>query len=302
MSRKKIAVLFVILTLVNLLVFLFRDYFQYQPYAGMTSLYRRCDQSCMEKWRAFTEDYPSRDLTEAKQLMDSVLGNRDAGSFAKTQKIARFLVLRFQKQLGTPSVALLKAAPLDQYKMLSASDTLQLWCGNFAQLFSFFCWSEGIACRSIEIMNPGDHHVLNECYLPETGRWMMVDLTNNLLFVRDKEQQLLNLVNFRQQVQHGLPVQSERAAGGTVIAGTGGMPIPGYYLADHPLYYYHRVNNQKTYAAKEKITRYLLPVSWYDIYDDQDQNNYLFYLKELLILLWIAAGFILLLKSTKLNT
>ena len=302
MSRKKIAVLFVILSLVNLLVFLFRDYFQYQPYAGMTSLYRHCDQACMEQWRTFTEDYPSRDLAEAKQLMDSVLGNTGAGSFAKAQKIARFLVLRFQKQLGTPSDALLKAPPLDQYKMLSASDSIQLWCGNFAQLFSFFCWSEGIACRSIEIMNPGDHHVLNECYLPETGRWVMVDLTNDLLFVRNKEQQLLNLVNFRYQVKNGFSVQAERAAGDTVIAGTGGLPLPGYYLADHPLYYYHRVDNQKIYAAKEKIARYLLPVSWYDIYDDQDRNNYLFYLKELLVLLWIAAGFILLLKSTKLNT
>ena len=69
MSRKKIAVLFVILSLVNLLVFLFRDYFQYQPYAGMTTLYRQCDQVCMEQWRAFTEDYPSRDLAEAKQLI-----------------------------------------------------------------------------------------------------------------------------------------------------------------------------------------------------------------------------------------
>ena len=149
MSRKKIAVLFVILSLVNLLVFLFRDYFQYQPYAGLASLYRRCDQVCMEKWRAFTKDYPSRDLTEAKQLMDSVLANTDQATFAKTQKIARFLVLRFQKQLGTPSAALLRAPPLDQYKMLSASGSLQLWCGNFAQLYSFFCWSEGIACRSI---------------------------------------------------------------------------------------------------------------------------------------------------------
>lgn len=302
MSRKKTAALFIILSLVNLLVFLFRDYFQYQPYASITSLYRRCDQVCMEKWAGFTEDYPSSDLTEAKQLMDSVLANTEPGTLAKSQKIARFLVLRFQNQLGTPSAALLRAPPLDQYKMLSASDSLQLWCGNFAQLFSFFCWSEGIACRNIEIMNPGDHHVLNECYLPETGRWVMVDLTNNLLFVRNKKNQLLDLVNFRHQVQNGLSVQVERAAGDTVIAGTGGLAIPGYYLADHSLYYYHRVDNAKIYAAKEKIARYLLPVSWYDIFDDQDRNNYLFYLKELLILLWITAGFILLLKSTKLNT
>jgi hypothetical protein len=302
MSRKKTAVLFIILSLVNLLVFLFRDYFQYQPYASFTSLYRRCDQACMEKWSRFTEDYPSRDLTEAKQLMDSVLANTEPGALAKTQKIARFLVLRFQKQLGTPSTALLTAPPLDQYKMLSASDSLQLWCGNFAQLFSFFCWSQGIACRSIEIMNPGDHHVLNECYLPEMGKWVMLDLTNNLLFVRNEQKQLLDLVNFRHQVKKGLPLQVERAEGDTVISGTGGLALPGYYLDDHPLYYYHRVDNLKIYAAKEKMARYLLPVSWYDIFDDQDRNNYLFYLKELLILLWIAAGFILLLKSTKLNT
>jgi hypothetical protein len=285
--------LVLVLTLLNLLVFFFRDRFQYQPYGGDEELYGPCDTSCYNTWKEYATDFPRQELKEARMITDSVLAGQPDETISKIRGIGHFLYNRFHDQLGTPPPSLLSHSPMNQYRELSLSDTLELWCGNFAEIFTFFCWSQDITARTIEIMNPGDHHVLNECYLPEENRWIMVDLTNNLIVVRDKEGRALDLIRFYQTLESGNPARAEivtkdskRLETLDISTGSG---VPHYYLDRRPLYYYHRVAHEHVYDWREKLRRYVLPVSWYDIYEEEGRSNLLFYIKDLLIGLWLIS-------------
>src|SRR5690349_12275803 len=167
------------LTAANLLIYIFRDQFQFMPYSTKSVVYGACGQECINTWQTFRDDYPLNELAEAKHISDSVIGDEQATP-KKILAIGRFIYEKFYRQLGSPSSHLNEASPLQQYRMLSASDSVQLWCGNFASMFSWFCWSQGIITRTVEIMRPGDRHVLNECYLAETGQWVMSDVTHHL--------------------------------------------------------------------------------------------------------------------------
>lgn len=302
--RRKFLLFIVLLSVTNFVVFLFRDHFHYQPYAGYSQLYGACNEECEKKWKQFADDYALNDLSEAKKISDSVAKGK-THTLNKAIAIGSFLYNRFSLQSGRPSDELLKASPIDQYKMLSASRSEKLWCGNFAQMFAFFCWSQNIVARNIEIMYPGDRHVLNECYIPEMGGWIMVDVTNNLLLIRNSEGKFLNLVQFRDALKKNSPLsflKSDSVSGKEMTAVPKEM-VPVQYLAEHPFYYYHRVDNQKTYSFKEKIKRYLLPVSWYDIFDDnKNHSNLAFYLKGILIFLWVVSVIIFLISRSKFRT
>ena len=306
MRRNKATWLILVFTVLNLLVFFFRDRFQYQPYAGYDELYGPCDASCYSTWKEYATDFPPQELMEARKITDSLLAGRGDNTISKVRQIGSFLYHRFHGQLGTPPPSLLSRSPMQQYRELSSFDSLELWCGNFAEIFTFFCWSQDIATRTIEIMNPGDHHVLNECYLPEENKWMMVDLTNNLIVVRDKNGRVLDLIRFYQTLETGHPARAEMVIKDSsrletleIFTGSG---VPHYYLDRQPLYYYHRVVHERVYDWREKLRRYVLPVSWYDIYDDEGRSNHLFYIKDLLIGLWLISLIIFMVTRKKYTT
>ncbi|HYK56409.1 MAG TPA: hypothetical protein VEV15_07995, partial [Flavisolibacter sp.] len=195
MINKKLFIGILLLSLLNIIIFFQRDAFQYQPYANYSSLYSS-QKDNLKKWEKFTHDFSSAEFKEAKYLTDSIC-NGAKSTLAKTLLLSATLFSHFREQIGEPSVAFSSLSPLNQYKQLFLSKTDKLWCGNFAQIFSFFCWSQGIICRNIEIMQPGDRHVLTECYLPETKQWVMVDPTFNLLLVENSKGVPLDLISFK---------------------------------------------------------------------------------------------------------
>lgn len=303
-SRKTSLLILAVLTLVNGVIFFLRDHFQYQPYASYAGLYAPCEQDCREKWSAYARDYPASELAEAKQIADSLWGDSTPTTALKIRSIAKFVYERFRNRAGNPAPALLAASPLTQFHQLSASDTVALWCGNFAQIFSYLCWSEGIVCRNLEIMHPGDHHVLNECYLPETGRWAMVDVTNNVLMVRGHEQ-YLNFQEVKDSLARNAVLMAWQLDGNTQKEyewPVHAAYVDRYYRPDDPAYYYHRMDNSQVYTAPAKTKRYFLPVSWYDIFDRKNGNNLLFYLKDAFILVWLIWLFVFIIGSRKSKT
>lgn len=305
MRRKKsITIILLVLTAINIAIFIFRDHFYYSSYGDDASLYGSCDQSCFKKWELYKNDYPAEDLREAKRISDSIIGDKNISAGDKIIRIGNFVYHRFKNQNGRPNTDLLTASPLTQYKMLCSSDTLQLWCGNFAEIFSYFCWSQGIAARNIEIMNPGDHHVLTECYVQDMRQWIMVDPTNNLLTVTNGKK-ILNLQTFKEGIQKKTALFEWQLSGDSVIyksIDTNAAFIRNYYSKENPCYYYHRVDNEKAYRMTDKIKRYILPVSWYDIYDNKGQTNTGFYLKLIFMIAWIISFFVFILSRTKFRT
>src|SRR5262245_20699923 len=120
-SRKNhIAVLLLILSLVNLIIFFYRDRFTYHKYATYASLY----SSDTIRWKKFIDDNPKQELSEAKVILDSLHINKQSTSI-KIQEIGKFLYNAFKNQLGKSSTQLVSASPLTQYKILRSSDTTQ---------------------------------------------------------------------------------------------------------------------------------------------------------------------------------
>jgi hypothetical protein len=114
---------------------------------------------------------------------------------------------------------------------------------------------------------------------------------------------VVNLVNYRRLIRAAGPLIITRA-----VSDSGKMEkirvpehssLPEYFRNDYALYYYHRVDNSKVYTFNNKIARYFLPISWYDIFDEKVRSNALFYLKLTLILLWIISFFVFIRTRTK---
>ncbi len=303
MVRKvSIKVAVIILTFLNLIVFIFHRHFTYQPYADYSALYQPCTAQCVNQWKLYVNDYPPSELRQAQVISDSIVGSQPATTRQKILTLGSFIYKRFIHQAGTPSVDLLTASPFQQYRILCTSDSFHLWCGNFAQLFSWFCWSQGIPNRIIEIMHPTDRHVLNECYIGATGQWVMVDVTHNLLLVSSRKDDDLDLPSFRDALQKRETLKAWQVS-------PEGMKekyinpetafIVNYYGQSEPLYYYYRIDNKKVYASSEKLKRYMLPVSWYEILYRGKHSNILFYVKEVLLLLWMLSVFVYLASVTK---
>ena len=305
MQRKKLFLyLFLFLTIVNLCIFLNRDHFRYLAYTDYKSFYEPCGETCRNKWETYVNDFPDAELGEAKKISDSIVSGK-VSTFDKVLKIGHFLRKRFEKQLGRPSVDFLQSSPLSQFKALGSSDTVQLWCGNFAQMFSYFCWSQGIISRNIEIMKAGDHHVISECYIPEKKQWIMVDLTNNILAANKtgSYDQPANFWDFRKDVSRNsnMPRQSVtvwRSLNDSIaITSIKTLPLFVYYNEGSPAVAYHSMDYLQKITTYSKVKQYLLPVYWYEILSEKKESNFLFYLKLALLALWAGSFFVFLISN-----
>ncbi len=289
---KKLWILFLLLTVINALLFVFKDRLQYLKYSTYNELYAPCNESCKEKWGAFMRPYNQASLNEARRLLQP-LGLDTASSLSKIIGIGHHLYTKFNAQAGYPKGALHYAAPLDCYKILSADTAQKVWCGTYAVMFSFFCWSQNIVCRNIEIFKPGDHHMLNECWVPEINRWVMVDVTNNIVRA-EKSGQPLNTQDFVKAI--GQPGSIALLSAGTMerkslsaFEQSGG--VNAYYNAAYPFYYYHLTQPSEVYKPVEKLKRYFLPYYWYEIFSLEPKNNAFFWAKLFFAALWlILAG------------
>lgn len=300
----KRALLFALIlsTVINGFIFFYRDLFAYQPYSSYSSLYGPCNSNCKEKWHQFVDDYSEIEQQQAKQITDSIVSG-DIATIDKVTSIAKFLYDRFYKQIGIPSIQLSTSSPLNQYKTLCSSKNEQLWCGNFAVMMTFFCWSQGIVTRNIEIMHPGNHHVLNECYIPETKSWVVTDPTNNIFCIKDKTGNYLNFVALRGSLKKRSELVAMESTNGSIEMKSlkvNDSKLPVQYTSDDPCHFYYHIDGSKIYKTSNKIERYILPRTWYEIYDnDKRHSNIPFYLKQLFGSLWIITSFVFLITLTK---
>lgn len=299
MSRQKIYLLiFLLLTLINVGVFIFRNNFNYLPCATYSSLYASCNEQCVKKWKQYADDYSS-ELKEAKQITDSIV-YRYSQTSDKIIAIENFLFAKFHSRIGQPTTDLMESPPLTQFKKLSLSDTMELWCGNFAQMFSLFSWSQGIVTRNIELLHKSNHHLMNECYIPETDSWMMVDITNNILGVTDKKGKFINLLAFKNSLKRKDAINILRKSYDSVqTVALVNETAPIQYGADDPINFYYYTDNYKAYTKQEKIKRYFLPKPWYETYQTSCTDNFAFFLKDALIFLWLVSFFVFLFTRTK---
>lgn len=288
---KRLLLFFSLITAANAAVFFFREKFQFVKYSTHEELYGGCDEACRNKWDDFLLPYSEVSLAEARKILGPLRLDSSTTIF-KAKAIAHHLYTKFYKQSGYPLDIIHRSAPIEQYKILSADTTQKVWCGTYAQMFSFFCWSQNIVCRNVEIFRPGDHHVFNECFVPETGGWMMVDVTNNIASV-ERGIGLLNAQDFITAafkapllIRTAFALQAEPVDSFEQSHG-----LRNYYNAAYPFYYYHSPHTAIVYGTTAKLKRYFLPDYWYEVFSPQRRNNFLFWVKPFLAALWlILAG------------
>ena len=294
MKRKWIG-LFVLLTLINVAIYLFKDHFQYIKYSTYNDLYGECNDACEQKWKSFLPHYSATDIADSKVILQSLEINSSSTTLDKIKRIGQHLYTNFHTQQGFPRDTIHKSEPPKQYKILKADTTQKLWCGTWAQMFAYFCGVENIICRYIEVFKPGDHHVLNECYLPEEKKWVMIDLTSGILLV-EKNKRLLNFQEFLSAAYQTTVVDAinfEKKSFNRVVYKN---DVVKYYSKEYPTYYYHVTNLERAYTPSEKIKRYFFPGYWCEIYSNTRHIPWLFYLKLIFIAGWLVVGSLILFK------
>jgi hypothetical protein len=292
-SRLKFAlILLLVLSIINILIFIYRDHFHYLPYRSYESLYAECNENCKEKWAEGTQIFSKAELNEANQILlaHTDIKNKKQ-SLEKVQLIASFVYNKFHEQYGRPADSILSWTPLQKFKLLSNSPQARMWCGDFARMVSLFTTSQNILCRIIDIYAPEDQHSVNECYIPELKQWILTDATYNIISALNNNQ-YLNLQNFRQKLNNGESILRLASINNkdSIITLDKNLPfIIAYYKPDRDYYYYHTIDLASVYTFREKLKRYFLPFSWYDLYKENKKSNGAFYLRQVFFILWIVS-------------
>lgn len=175
-------------------------------------------------------------------LQDSMRIQPHDSSHVVISKIADFILKKTHGQLGVPADSLSGLTPAEQLEFVHNGKS-KIWCGNFAQIFSFFASNAGLPVR---VVNCGGNmlnvsvgaHSFNEVYLKERECWAYVDLTSQNVFVK-KGSHFMNTV----EIQRYLRFQPD-GTGLTAFHFDGDSikPISFSAAGSLPLYYFHPGN------------------------------------------------------------
>lgn len=277
-----------------MIIYYYRDFFHYQPYRSYNTLYKPCNVACELLWKT---DYLVSGITEqseAKQIIADQLTDAPSATLARVTLVSKHIYETFGKRYGQPKAALLQLSPLNQYKFLSKNTTDSLWCGIYANMVSYFAWSQQITARNIEMKYHGDSHVVSECYIPELKKWIFIDPTFGMLGLKNEQGIWFDLQSFRQALRRNERIFVLKNINGQLQftpLNLNESYLNHYYKPTNSTdLYYHHTSLREAYKPLEKVKRYLLPVSWYYIYDPGDKTNIRFGIRLLFIFLWLLTG------------
>jgi hypothetical protein len=293
MRRHVPLLVFLLFSLLNILIFLQRQHFEYKSYPDKSFLY---DAAQSKLWSRYFDDYPAGDQAVANEILDTLPWQGETKEDILV--LASFLRSRFENRKGVPSLALQSLTPVNQFQHLSTDKADKIWCGTWSNLFNYFALSRGITSRIVETNQPRDHHVFNEVWLPGENQWALVDLTNNFFLPKNSSGRYLNALTLAGTAMT-TPVHAYSVVEGKPVPNDSmrlQTDIVDYYTCDYPFHYYERYRLEKIYAASDRALRYLWPRPWYHIVaHQQDQpGNGKFYLKQaaiaglVLSLVWLG--------------
>jgi len=282
--------------LANILFFIKRDktgnYSKYSTYEQLYSEKNNTDKQ-RRKWEnpfkfiSVTEKNAAYQLTKS----EADITNNDL-SFERMVKIGTWIISKFREcKVGKPTDSLSELPMLEQLKAITERKS-PIWCGNYANMFLFFCKASSIETRIIEIINPGNHHVVNECFIPELQKWVIVDLTNNIIYCKNEKADFLNTLDLVRSSRKKEKVILYHSANDTIVSKSEEPQFMAWnnYLINKPdIFYYYKINMKEVYSSKNKIKRYLLPISFFEIYSENPVSNFWFFVR----LFFIAASILL---------
>ena len=297
-SRFRIALfLFCVLSLVNAYFFFHRNKIgSYTRVGTYGQLYAQpYSENDLIKWQKTLSPYSTLEIEEARKISFVEVGVRETDpTVVKIEKIGKWLAgILHECPRGQPDSSLVGISLTELLNVYKQRKT-PVWCGTYAPMFALYCAVNGITVRSIETIsnnNNANHHALNECFIRETGKWAMTDLTHNILYAKDDQNNLLNtidVINYQHENNKIIPVFAVTSEDSGTYAQNGIPTEWKKYLGyDVDLYYYYLTELSKIYSPVQKIKRYVLPVSWYELYTKQPVSNLWFYLRQFLLVIWL---------------
>ncbi len=157
-------------------------------------------------------------------------------------------------------------------------------------MFGFFCTTAKLLNRYVEVVPgnnsiPADYHEVNEVYLTEIKKWIMIDVTGNILSIYKNHQPVSAAIylDYMLQKQNDTfsVIRSDSISFHTETLLKGKFFPDNYFNQDHFLRYYHTMNLSEAYGSVPKIKRYIFADPWYEMYDSQKQHsNVLFRIKQ----------------------
>lgn len=281
----------------SLFFFLNRNHFgNYTHQSSYNDFYPagEIDHQSLTKWQKSFQQYSDDEKKTGKELSAREAGiEENEPVLSKTEKLGSWLIKSFWNYpAGQPSDSVDKLRPIELYK---ASKALQgpVWCGTYGAIFLFFCACHHITCRYIESIGGPDHHVINECYIPELKQWIIVDLTHKILNATDEKGKYLNagdIINMYKE-DHTEKINvfylKDSLSTSTAMADNIKTEWGQYLTIKNSLLYYYLIDLKTIYSTVQKIKRYLFPESWYEIYSENKNSNSLFFIRSSLLIAWI---------------
>ena len=312
LPRKLLLIITLLLGSANIFIFLKRNNgFEYIKYSGISELYPSDPgSSFFNKWDKYNRKFSTEEISQGLLLLnrfagiDTLSADRD-----KVVNIAVWLYKSFHRQLGTPADSLSGLAPLLQYKSLVSDTEKQLMCGQFQAMFGFFCTAAGLKNRYVEVVplsaaNSSGYHEVNEVWLAEVKKWVMVDVTRNFLLFR-KDSLVLSAAGYldyriQNQPQPILITRFDSSSGLAETTQIENLSGDNYFNKNYSLRYYLNMRLSEVYTPVSKIKRYVFGDPWYEMYSPGSQHpDFLFRIRQLFLsgfLLCLLLGLLVIIK------
>lgn len=260
------------------------------------------DSESVYKWKDDLSYMNPDELTAVKKIIQDSLKilPRDSTEI-KIKKIGSYIFGAIKNNMGIPADTISNYSPYQQF-CAAKNGQANIWCGNITDIFHLFASSTGIVCRKVGLSGSrhpfhfGDHS-LNECYVPETGKWVYVDITQNILLLKDSLGNYLNTVDLyhlKKLNQTGCIVQVS-AGDSAFLSGGYNNPNTKYLWSENEILFPLPHNPKTLYSFSNRFQRYAGIHPWLMYYNENYQyNNARFYLKSFLLHAWLLLGAIIL--------
>jgi uncharacterized membrane protein len=261
------------------------------------------DSISVYKWRDPFDYMDPAEMKVIKEIItDSLSINTGDSTTLKIKKIGNYIYQAIKNNMGVPADSLAKYSVYRQF-CLARSGNAKIWCGNITDIFHLFATNAGIICRNIGITGwksgfSFGNHSMNECYIPETGEWAAVDITQNILLIKNKEGKLINAVNLYQlkNLHQTGSLEIYISGDSSIITGNYTDPYRKYLWKENNILFPHPYNPKTLYSFSTKLKRYFNEDPWLEIYSENiTYANDKFYVKIFLFYSWLLLGLLILL-------
>ncbi|MBN4065975.1 hypothetical protein JYT51_01425 [Candidatus Amoebophilus asiaticus] len=254
-------------------------------------------------WIMKYEHIPEGEIKETIEIITNKIGiNTNEPSLTKIEKIGHYLLKELSGKQGIPSDSLQFLSPLNQFKC-AKKGVSKIWCGNFAEIYTYFANQAGIPTRTVGIDGEIDGvrvggHTFSESYVKEQNKWAYTDLFYNKIYVSGLSGDVLNSVDIlninNTGTYNNIWVKSIQQ-GSLIDTAYAIFSELDRNLFSNNIFLVFTLVNQEINSLSEKIKRYFFNKPYYLSYSFSSNNsdqirlvkNIFFYLFLFILLIWI---------------